>query len=240
MSEPPADREHPHCGQPQREFGGPGRHGLGLSRGHSRGLADDVFATRADRGGAAAWARQEGWKSIDEAALELQTAEALVRSAPARHIDKDHQPRNVMAGRIDDSAALAFEVAVSASTGWIAEWAVTAVALPDGAPKMRWTPARLWLHNPDKWVELATGDEVFDARWRVLSATDDAAARRLAADPTIVQALLATDDGDDIWTAAGWLAALRPDGHRPELLKHHVQLLATLHRSFPQDSSAPQ
>jgi hypothetical protein len=158
-----------------------------------------------------------------------------VRSAPARRIDNDHHPRNVLAGEIDDSTALGCDIAVSASTGWIAEWAVTAVSLPEKAPTMRWTPARLWLHNPDKLVELTTGEAAFDARWRVLSATDDAQARRLAADPTIQQALLATDDGDDLWTAAGYLAALRPDGHRPELLQHHVRLLAALHRSFLQD-----
>ena len=33
LTRTPAGPEHPHLGQPQREFGGPARKGLGLSRG---------------------------------------------------------------------------------------------------------------------------------------------------------------------------------------------------------------
>jgi hypothetical protein len=127
---------------------------------------------------------------------------------------------------------LAFEIGVDAATGWIPEWAVTALTCTASAPGLRWTPARLWLHNPQKLVLLRSGSADFDARWRVLSATDDEPARRVAADPAVHQALLATDDGDDIWTSAGHVAALRPDGHRPELLAHHVQLLTILGRSL--------
>ncbi|WP_051143980.1 hypothetical protein [Modestobacter italicus] len=162
----------------------------------------------------------------------MSDAAELVRSAPARRIDRDHHPRNVMAGHIGDTDALAFDIAVNASTGWIAEWAVTAIGIPDELPRIRWTPARLWSHNPDLLIQVPTGDELFDARWRVLANADDPRVRRLAADPAIRQALLATDDGDDIWTAAGYLAAFRPDGHRPQLLTHHVGLLTTLRHSL--------
>jgi hypothetical protein len=40
--------------------------------------------------------------------------------------------------------------------------------------------------------------------------------------------LLGTDDGDEFWTGAGYLAAVRPDGHRPLLIEHHVRLLTAL------------
>jgi hypothetical protein len=40
--------------------------------------------------------------------------------------------------------------------------------------------------------------------------------------------LLGTDDGDEFWTGAGHLAAIRPDGHRPQLIEHHSRLLAAL------------
>ena len=77
-------REHPHHGQPQRDVGGPGRHGLGMSRGHGRGPADDIFASRADRSGAEAWARQHDWVPVEGSDPRFRDAQELVRSAPAR------------------------------------------------------------------------------------------------------------------------------------------------------------
>ena len=235
MSDRPEEPEHPHFGQAQRQFGGPGRQGLGLSRGHSRGPADEVFAGEVDRGGAGAWARRAGWGRIGAPDPQLQVVEELVRSAPARRIGSDHHPRDVLAGSVDGVGMLAFDIAVSASTGWITEWAVTAAALPDGAPAVRLTPARLWLHDPDGLARAGSGDEAFDARWRVLGR--DSRARRVAGDPAVRRALLATDDGDDIWIAAGHVAALRPDGHRPALLEHHVRLLAVIRRALVRTES---
>ena len=49
--------------------------------------------------------------------------------------------------------------------------------------------------------------------------------RRLVADPTVRGLLLGSDDGDEFWTAAGFLAVIRPDAHRPVLLEHHARLL---------------
>ena len=34
--------------------------------------------------------------------------------------------------------------------------------------------------------------------------------------------------GDEFWTGAGHLAAIRPDGHRPQLIEHHTRLLTAL------------
>ncbi len=224
------DPEHPHFGAAQRAVGGPGRLGFGLGRGHGRGSADEVFASDADRGGAGAWARQAGWERVGASSPQRVAAEELVRSAPVRRIGSDHHARDVVAGSIDGLDVLAFDIAVSASTGWIAEWAVTAAALPDDPPVVRLTPTRLWLHDPDGLTRVESGDAAFDARWRVLG--DGARAQHVADDVAVRQALLATDDGDDIWIAAGHLAALRPDGHRPLLLEHHVRLLAVVHRAL--------
>lgn len=226
----PQDPEHPHFGAAQRAFGGPGRLGFGLSRGHSRGSADEVFASEADRGGVGAWARRAGWERVGPSNPQLRVAEDLVLGAPVRRIGSDHHPRDVVAGSIGGLDLLAFDIAVSASTGWIAEWAVTAAAVPDGAPVVRLTPTRFWLHDSDGLTRIETGDETFDARWRVLG--EDARAQRVADDPAVRQALLGTDDGDDVWTAAGHLAVLRPDGHRPLLLEHHLRLLAVIHRAL--------
>jgi hypothetical protein len=52
--------------------------------------------------------------------------------------------------------------------------------------------------------------------------------RRLAQDPAVHGLLLGTDDGDEFWTGAGHLAAVRPDGHRPQLIEHHARLLTAI------------
>jgi hypothetical protein len=55
-------------------------------------------------------------------------------------------------------------------------------------------------------------------------------------DTTVRGLLLGTDDGDEFWTSAGqggswaggFVAAIRPDGHRPELIEHHARLLTAI------------
>jgi hypothetical protein len=69
---------------------------------------------------------------------------------------------------------------------------------------------------------------VFDTRWMLLAAEDSPQVRRLAQDPTVHGLLLGTDDGDEFWTGAGYVAAIRPDGHRPALLEHHARLLTAV------------
>ena len=65
----------------------------------------------------------------------------------------------------------------------------------------------------------ADTDEVF-RQWQTRLAK--LAASELGADWVI------NNDGDEFWSAAGHVAAVRPDGHRPELLEHHARLLSAL------------
>jgi hypothetical protein len=69
---------------------------------------------------------------------------------------------------------------------------------------------------------------VFDSRWVLLAAEDTPAVRRLSQDPEVHRLLLSSDDGDEFWSAAGHVAAVRPDGHRPSLLEHHARLLTAV------------
>ena len=68
----------------------------------------------------------------------------------------------------------------------------------------------------------------FDARWVLLAAEDDPRLRRLIEDPTVQGLLLGSDDGDEFWSAAGHVAVIRPDGHRPQLIEHHARLLGAV------------
>ncbi|MPQ97111.1 hypothetical protein GB931_04050 [Modestobacter sp. I12A-02628] len=224
-----ADREHPFLGQAQRDAGGPGRLGLGLGRGHAFGPLDAVFVSGADRSGTRRRAAELGWAVPDSPGPLDDVVDALVASLPV-HRDDDHHARHLVAA--PDGSALAFDVALGTSSGWFVEWAVTALALPAPAPVLRVTPARLSLVGPFRWRRVDSGDDELDARWRVLAGDDDPRAERFARDPDVRAALLGTDDGDDLWTAAGMLAAIRPDGHRPALLDHHLQLLGVLQRSL--------
>jgi hypothetical protein len=85
-------------------------------------------------------------------------------------------------------------------------------------------------------VQVPSGDPEFDARWVLLAAEDGPVPRRLVEDATVRGLLLGTDDGDEFWTSAsqgsswagGFVAAIRPDGHRPELIEHHARLLTAI------------
>jgi len=70
-------------------------------------------------------------------------------------------------------------------------------------------------------------------RW---TAAGDPSASGLVVSSRAAAALLATDDGDEIWATGTALAGLRPDGHRPDLLEHHLRLLTTIVRDLaPRD-----
>jgi hypothetical protein len=77
-------------------------------------------------------------------------------------------------------------------------------------------------------VQIPSEDPDFERRWMLLAAEDGPQVRRIVADDAVRRLLLATDDGDEFWTAGGFLAAIRPDGHRPELIEHHTRLLTAL------------
>jgi hypothetical protein len=103
-------------------------------------------------------------------------------------------------------------------------------------PRFRLSPARFWKHRVGGLVPVASGNETFDLRWSLLAGEDSPQLHRLVQDPTVQGLLLGTDDGDEFWSAAGrggggaggHIAAVRPDGHRPELLEHHARLLTAL------------
>ena len=77
-------------------------------------------------------------------------------------------------------------------------------------------------------MQVPSGDPEFDTRWVLLAAEDGTAVRALVQDLTVRGLLLGSDDGDEFWSAAGHVAAIRPDGHRPALLEHHARLLAAI------------
>jgi hypothetical protein len=95
-------------------------------------------------------------------------------------------------------------------------------------PPLRLSPARFWKHRTGGLVQVPSGDPAFDTRWVLLAAEDGPAARALVGDATVRGLLLGSDDGDEFWTAAGHLAAIRPDGHRPQLIEHHARLLTAI------------
>jgi hypothetical protein len=93
-------------------------------------------------------------------------------------------------------------------------------------PALRLTPARFWKHRTGGLLQIPSGDAEFDLRWVLLAPEDGPQLRRLVQDPTVRALLVGSDDGDELWTAAGHLAAIRPDGQRPALIEHHARLLA--------------
>ncbi|WP_222195315.1 hypothetical protein [Modestobacter italicus] len=225
----PRNQDHPFLGQAARAAGAAGRHGLGLGRGHARGPADATFADAGDPAGTSRWAREHGWTAGDDHAAEV--AGRLLATAPLRRLGPDHRPVRVRTGRPGDVPALAFDVELTTAAGGVPEAAVTALAVD--APTVRLSPARLWVQGAGRWVAVPSGDPDLDARWRLLCGPDDVARLQpLAADPVLRASLLGTDDGDDLWTAAGFLAALRPDWHRPQLLDHHLGLLTVVRQAL--------
>jgi hypothetical protein len=131
---------------------------------------------------------------------------------------------------------VAFDVVYPWGRQWVAKYAVTAAPLLAAVPSFRLSPARLWKHRTGGLVQIASGNEAFDSRWQLLAAEDGPQVRRLAGDPGIQGLLLGTDDGDEFWTAAvregggagNFVAAVRPDGHRPQLIEHHARLLTAI------------
>ena len=212
-------------GQPPAPTGQGARGGFFGSRPRNPGEVEKVFRYEGDVVGAQGWALQQGWTISDGNAPEDAVLRELVASAPVR-ATKDHRPASVLRGRSGRLDLVAFDIAYASGRYFVPEYAVTAAPLLGAVPALRLSPARLWKHRIAGLVPIASGNEAFDTRWMLLAAEDGPQVRRLAQDPAVHGLLLGTDDGDEFWTAAGHLAAIRPDGHRPQLLEHHARLLS--------------
>jgi hypothetical protein len=192
-----------------------------------RGEVGRVFAYQGDLVGAQSWALHHGWSISDGSGPEDAVLQQLVASAPVRP-SKDHRPGGVMRGRAGTLELVAFDVVYPMGRSFVPQWAVTAAPVLTPLPGIRLSPARFWRHRTGSLVPVVSGNEAFDTRWLLLAAEDGPQVRRLVQDPTVQGLLLGSDDGDEFWSAAGHVAAIRPDGHRPQLIEHHARLLAAL------------
>jgi hypothetical protein len=177
--------------------------------------------------GARAWALQHGWTVSDGSGPGDAALQELLASAPVRP-GKEARAAGVLRGRAGTLDLVAFDIAYPLGRHLVPRYAVTAAPLLVPVPALRLTPARFWKHRTGGLVPVVSGDDTFDSRWMLLAAEDGPQVRRLAQDPTVHGLLLGTDDGDEFWTAAGHVAAVRPDGHRPQLLEHHARLLTAI------------
>jgi hypothetical protein len=192
-----------------------------------RGEVDTVFGYQGDLVGAQGWALQHGWTVSDGSGPADAVLQELIASAPVR-ATKDHRPANVLRGRAGTLELVAFDVVYASGRYVVPEYAVTAAPLLGQVPGFRLSPARLWKHRTAGLLPIASGNDAFDTRWQLLATEDSPQVRRLVGDPAVQGLLLGTDDGDEFWSAAGHVAAIRPDGHRPQLLEHHARLLAAV------------
>ncbi|MGY1671556.1 hypothetical protein [Geodermatophilus sp. SYSU D00710] len=191
------------------------------------GVVEQVFRYQGDPVGAQGWALQHGWEISDGTAPQDAVLAELVATAPVR-ATREHRPAGVMRGRAGSLELVAFDVVFVDKRSVLPEYAVTAAPVLLPLPPLRLAPARFWRHRTGGLLHLPSGDPAFDARWVLLAAEDAPGVRRLVEDATVRGLLLGSDDGDEFWTAAGHLAAVRPDGQRPELIEHHARLLGAM------------
>jgi hypothetical protein len=223
---PPADRSA--SPQPRTGEAPPARGGLfGPRRPRTPGEVEKVFAYQGDPVGAQGWALQHGWEISDGTGPEDAALAELVRTSPVR-ATRDHRPAGVMRGRYGSLELVAFDVLYASGRYVVPEYAITAAPVLGTVPALRLSPARFWKHRTGGLVQVPSGDPEFDTRWVLLAAEDGPAVHRLVQDLQVRALLLGTDDGDEFWTAAGHVAAVRPDGHRPELIEHHARLLTAI------------
>jgi len=222
---PPAipDRTRPEPAAEQEWAGGP-RFGEGP---RAPDPMDRAFRLETDLVGAQGWALQHGWTISDGEGPGDAVLRDLIASSPVRP-GKEARPASVLRGRAGALDLVAFDIAYPLGRSMVAKYAVTAAPLLGGVPTLRLSPARFWRHRTGGLVPIVSGNDAFDARWLLLAAEDGPQLRRLVQDPAVQGLLLGTDDGDEFWTGAGHLAAIRPDGHRPQLIEHHSRLLAAL------------
>ena len=219
--DPAWDAPPPATSAPEHRWGGPFS---GRQRDPEMARA---FTYGGDLVGAQHWALQHGWTVSDGSAPEDAVLRDLVASAPVRPT-KEHRPASVLRGRAGPLDLVAFDVVYPMGRSVVPQYAVTAAPVLGTVPRFRLAPARFWKHGTGGLVPIASGNDAFDGRWQLLAAEDGAQVRRLVGDPTVQGLLLGSDDGDEFWSAAGHVAAIRPDGHRPQLIEHHARLLAAV------------
>jgi hypothetical protein len=186
-----------------------------------------AFRSETDLIGAQGWALQHGWTISDGEGPADAVLRDLLATAPVRP-GKEARPAGVLRGRAGTLELVAFDIAYPLGRGLVPRYAVTAAPLLGAVPVLRLSPARFWRHRTGGLVPVVSGNDAFDARWLLLAVEDGPQVRRLVQDPAVQGLLLGTDDGDEFWTGAGHLAAVRPDGHRPQLIEHHSRLLTAL------------
>jgi hypothetical protein len=186
-----------------------------------------VVVPPADPWGTQAWALGIGWVLSDGTGPEDEPLTALAQTAPVRPGKEDRAGR-VLRGRGNGLDLVAFDIVSPVGRGLVSTHAVTAAPVLGAVPDFRLSPARMWRHGIGGLVQVPSPDPEFDQRWVLLAAEDGPQVRRLVADPVVRQLLLGSDDGDELWSAAGFVAAVRPDGNRPQLIEHHARLLAAV------------
>jgi hypothetical protein len=222
---PPARPERPTpAAEPAEEWSGGPRFGDGP---RAPEPVQRAFVHETDLVGAQGWALQHGWTISDGEGPQDAVLRDLLATAPVRP-GKEARPASVLRGRAGALELVAFDIAYPLGRSMVSKYAVTAAPLLGAVPALRLSPARFWRHRTGGLVPVVSGNEAFDLRWLLMAAEDGPQVRRLAQDPAVQGLLLGSDDGDEFWTGAGHLAAVRPDGHRPLLIEHHVRLLTAL------------
>lgn len=204
--------------------------GGGLFGGRTRARDPEMeraFTYEGDPVGAQGWALHHGWTVSDGNGPGDAPLHDLVASSPVRP-SKDDRPAGVMRGRMGALELVAFDIVYASGRYLVPRYAVTAVPMLGAVPGFRLSPARFWKHRTGGLVPIASGNETFDTRWVLLAAEDSPQLHRLVQDPAVQGLLLGSDDGDEFWSAAGHVAAVRPDGHRPQLIEHHARLLTAI------------
>jgi hypothetical protein len=213
-----------HAPEAEPEWTGGPRFGDGP---HAPDGMQRAFQVETDLVGAQGWALQHGWTISDGQGPQDAVLRDLLASAPVRP-GKEARPASVLRGRAGTLEVVAFDIVYPLGRSVVPRYAVTAAPLLGTVPGLRLMPARFWRHRTSGLVPVTSGNDAFDARWLLLAAEDGPQVRRLVQDAAVQGLLLGTDDGDEFWTGAGHLAAVRPDGHRPLLIEHHVRLLTAL------------
>jgi hypothetical protein len=192
-----------------------------------RGGAQPVVVPPADTWGTQAWALSIGWELSDGSGPQDEPLAALVRSAPVRP-GKDDAAGRVLRGRGNGLDLVAFDIMSPVGRQSVSTHAVTAAPVLGTVPGFRLSPARMWRHGIGGLLQVPVPDPDLARRWVLLAAEDGPQVRRLVEDPQVRDLLLGSDDGDELWSAAGFVAAVRPDANRPQLIEHHARLLAAV------------